>query len=304
MNAQSTSIRMNLFSRLQRFCIQIVNLFIFMILAFSIVACDVCIVVFCIKHQDVFSVVEILWSFPALILLLLTILLSRIMQNQKEATVSICMPLISACIASIMILSYDTQPCSDYGQIWQCANEMAQGTFTGGVTPRHYMYYYNWQLGITAFESLLIQLGLSFTGLKIFNSILMLITQHAVYHLVKRKFSFRTACIAYALATLHLPWILSIPQFTNHHIAIVFLLLGLYFIEQHTLVSWVCAGISLAVMNLLRPIGIIVLLAAICYSIYRIAHMRNFRPAWLLLALMLSYSLFIAIFDHAFISIG
>lgn len=63
MSAQSASIRMNLFSRLQRFCIQIVNLCIFMILAFSLVACGVCIVVFCIKHQDVFSIIEILpWS--------------------------------------------------------------------------------------------------------------------------------------------------------------------------------------------------------------------------------------------------
>ena len=289
---------------LKRICERIVSFMILCIFIFSLISSGVCIIVFSIKYPDIFSAPEIVWCLPAIILFLFISSASKFLQCKSERFVIHTLIAVQILLSSIMILSYNTQPCSDYAMIWNSANEIAQGTFTSGINPTHYMYYYNWQLGITVFESLLIRLGFTFAGLKVFNAIILMIIQYMEYYLVKKKWGFSIACTAYTLSTFFLPWCLTIPQFTNHHIGLIFLLLTLCLLEQPKAFSWFEAGIILAVMNVLRPLGIIVLLAAICYSIYLIVQKRSLYPLFPLFCLLVSYSISLMCFNTAFIHAG
>lgn len=292
------------FQLLESLCTHTVGFFIWSILCFTLLAFVVCIFVFCVKHQDVFSVAEIIWFIPATALLLLISKLAQFIQTRSERFATCLMIALEAVIAIIMITSYDTQPCSDYASIWQSANEIAQGRFSAGTDPTQYMYFYNWQLGIAVFEAFFIKFGATFFTLKVLNAILLIAIQHIEYRLVKQKLGFQTACTAYALSALFMPWCLTIPQFTNHHIGTIFLLMSLQLLEEQTPSRWAFAGVLLAMMNLLRPIGIIVLLTAVCYTIYLIIQRRHIKPLVLLIVLIASYSLVLTCFDSVLISAG
>lgn len=292
------------FSTLKKLCEHLVHLVIACTLQLTLVAFVVCLFYFCIKYTDIFSVAEIIWSLPILLFFPFINFLSKHVNKMSERIVIISMISAEILISFIMIVSYDTQPCSDYAIIWKGANEIAQGTFTAGITPSDYMYYYNWQLGITVLESLPIRLGFSFFGLKFINAALLISIQYIEYCLVKYKLGRQTACSAYLLATFFLPWCLTIPQFTNHHICLTLLLLTLHLLDQPYRLRWSCAGILLAFINVLRPLGIIVILAAICYSIYLIIQKHSLQPLIPLICFLFTYTLFLTCFDNTFIQLG
>lgn len=291
-------------NHLESFCRKIVSFFIYAILFFSLLSFLVCVIVFCKKHGSVFSVWEFFWLIPAVFLLLGIFRLANFLQKKSEHFFIFFMVATEIAIAMFMIFSYDTWPCSDYAAIWISANEMARGIFVRGTNPADYMYCYNWQLGIAAFESLIIRLGGNFFTLKILNSCLLMLLQFLEYRLVKSKFGPCAASYAYVLSTLFMPWCLTIPQFTNHHIGCVLLLFGLFLLDQYKLLSWIAAGVLLAMMNVLRPLGIIVLLSAGCLTIYSLLQKRHIKPLLLFCGLLISYTLVIALFDSLFIALG
>lgn len=304
MDASTRSSRRSSLCILQNLCMRIVSFFIHSIFAFTLVSFFVCLCVFCSKHPEIFTAPELLWCIPAAALLTLTVLLARFLQRKSERFAVFLMIALETVIALVLIVSYDTQPCSDYGVIWQSANEIAQGTFSGGTTPSHYMYYFNWQLGMTVLEAFLLRLGATFSTFKVLNAALLMLIQHMEYRLVKRKFGFQTACAVYALAVLFMPWCLTIPQLTNHHVSMLFLLTSLQLLERPLPTRWLLAGFLLAVMNFLRPMGVIVLLAALCYSVYLMIALRNLRPLVPLLCLLAGYWVVLSCLDSALISAG
>lgn len=279
--------------------------FIYAILASSILSAVVCLIVFSIKHTDVFSVFEFVWVIPGVLLLLLIFVLSRVLQKIRESAFVAIMIALGGAISVVMIASYNTVPVVDYKAIWDSAVSMAEGTFIGGLTPSHYMYYYNWQLGIAAFESLFIRLGASFFFFKVLNACLLILICLFEYFLVKKRFGAKPARTVYILATLFLPWCLTIPQFSNHHIGLIFLLAALCLIEADTRLSWALAGVLAACLNVLRPLGIIVLLSVICVAFYQMIKTKRFIKQIVKLALYcLSFFAVLALFDSVFIAAG
>ena len=199
-------------------------------------------------------------------------LLGKRLQKIEEKYVVAIMVAIEAIIALLMITTYDTKPCSDYAAIWKTACQYARGDYSAGLKPDNYMYYFNWQIGIAFFESLIIRVfGENFLVLKILNAMLVIGFDYCMYRLIKRESNREIACFGYALATLHIATFMTIPQLTNHHVTIFMAFLIYRLIESDKLWKWAVAGIVTAIMNVIRPYGILFLLTATCLVIYKIS---------------------------------
>ncbi len=279
-----------------------IGFFGYSILVFSLVAAPICLFVYCTDYSDVFSAVELLWLLPALLLVFVTAKATDFMRHLSEKAFLGIMAASSIFISVSMILSYDTKPCSDYAMIYNAAEQMASGNFTSGTDPQHYMYIYNWQIGIAAFESLFVIVfgGGSFTALQAYNAILALTTQGLLYYTAKKKLGIITARYACVMAVLFLPWILSVPQFTNQNIALVLLLVGLLLLDNEEIGMWAASGAVIGLMNVLRPMGIIVVLAALCQTVHSLFGKLTIKPFKRAMAFVLCYVVVVGGFDALF----
>lgn len=282
-----------------------IKFIVYGIIILSLISFPICAFVFCRNYSESFSVFEFIWIFPVLALFLLLFLVADFFQKQKEKYLIITMIIIEIVFSIVLILTYDTEPVSDYGAIWKAANEMANNEFTDELKPSAYMYYYNWQLGIAAFESIIIRLfGSNFLVLKILNILIVVLIDYLVYSLCKSKFGYKISCYAYVLATVFIPWVLSIPQFTNHHIGMLLLILSLWLIDKNKWYTWLLAGISTAVLNILRPMGIIIVLTVACFSIYNLIKSFDIKVIFRLIYFVLAYFVILHSFDLLFISLN
>lgn len=277
----------------------LIHFFMYAILAFTLFSFFICIIVFSVKYQDVFSLKEGIWLLPAVLFFGFVFYITE--RVEKSNVFILAMVLAQLIIAVVMIFAYDTKPVSDYAAIWESAQEMAKGSFSSGLVPATYMYVYNWQLGITAFEALGISLGMNFFAFKILNALLVCLFCFFEYHLVRRKCGERAANVAYAVSTFFLPWILTIPQFTNHHIGLGLILIILYLLEKNNWQSWCGAGLLTAVLNVLRPMGIIIALTAIAMAIYKCIAKRAIKPGMKAVLFVVVYSICLSIFNMAFV---
>ncbi len=277
-----------------------VGFFEYAILVFSLLATVVCLFVYCKSYSNVFSAVELLWLVPTGLLVLGTFKAVKYMQRLNERVFLGIMAATSVALSVLMILSYDTKPCSDYAMIYRAAQDMANGSFTSGTNPEHYMYVYNWQIGIAAFESVLLRVWNSFSCLQIFSAVLALGMQGLLYYTVKQRSGELSARYAAMLSVLFLPWVLSVPQLTNQNIALVLLLVGLLLLDKETCSSWSAAGAVLGFMNVLRPMGIIVILTALCKVVYEQFEKPSLKVLKRVAVLVLCYVVVIGGFNALF----
>lgn len=295
----------NIFEKVSAFADRAIRFLIYGILGFSLFGFAVCIVRFPLAYPNQFSVREIVWIIPAAALMCGIYFAGRFFQNKKECRLVITMVGIEIIFGIVMILTYNTRPVTDYSNIWKGANEMAVNAFTDGITPGTYFYNYTWQIGITAFESIFVRIfGSDFTVLKIFNCILIIATDYIVYRLCKSQFGYKTACYAYVLSAAFMPWVMSIPQFTNHHIGILFLLSALWLINKDKWYTYLIAGVLTALLNVVRPLGIIVVLSAVCFAAYRLIKTLNWKYIIKIAALILAYMIVLTAFNRLFISLN
>lgn len=276
------------------------------IFVFSIVSVPICMAVYMKGYSDIFSVKELVWFFSAIIYLAVVFLLGKLLQNKKDIVLIFSMLLIEAGYVTYLFLFYDTQPCSDYRDIWNAAVEMSRGTFTDGLKGGSYMYMYNWQLGIAAFESFFVKIfGENFFALKVFSAIVTAINNFLVYKCCCIKFNRKVGVYAYVIATMFIPWMLSVPQFTNHHIGFTLLLLALLLIDKDKWYTYMAAGILIGLWNVLRPMGVILVIAAFCMAVYNMInkHSRNAVISNLskFAALFLTFAVVVVSFNVLFI---
>lgn len=260
-------------------------------------------------YSNLFSYREIVWVFAALIYSAIIFYLGRFLSQKNEIIVCLFMIIIQGIYVVALILFYDTQPCSDYIAIWNSAVEMSKSQFTSGVEPGSYMYIYNWQIGIAAFESIIIRIfGENFLVLKIFSAITTAINNFLVYKCCSIKFNKKIGVYAYVTATLFIPWMLSVPQFTNHHIALTLLLTAMILINKNKWYTYLAAGVLLAICNVLRPIAVIMVIAAVCLLIYNVIKSHNIKAikenVIKLVSLLLAFFVILQCFNGLFVKVG
>lgn len=285
------------------------NFLVIAIFVFSIVSVPICMAVYMNGYSEIFSIRELVWVFPAIIYSAVVFLIGKLLQNKKDTVLILSMLLIEAVYVTFLLLFYDTKPCSDYRAIWEAAVEMSRGSFTDGLKGGSYMYIYNWQLGIAAFESVFIKIfGESFFALKIFSAVITAINNFLLYKCCCIKFNRKVGVYSYVIATMFIPWMLSVPQFTNHHIGFTLLLLSLLLIDKDKWYTYMAAGVLIGLWNVLRPMGVILVIAAFCMVVYNIIKNHN-RKAVIgnlskFVALFLAFVVVVAGFNILFIKLG
>lgn len=265
----------------------------------------ICLFVFCKNYPESFSIKEVPWFILPIIvqyILLKKIGISNIPTHKILAIGFIGLNIL----LFITLFTFNTIPVSDYKAIWDTAVLMANDQFNiNNYSPKDYIYIYNWQLGISAFESLFIRLfGENFFIFKILNVLLINATIGVSYRLSRDMFGKITSHYTVLLFCSFYPVIITCSQFTNQHLAALLILSSLYLINKATKQSILLAGIIVAILNVIRPMGIIINLAYIICLIY--FYVQNKNTKRFVISILLYFIPFYAVqkcFDVAFIKL-
>lgn len=152
----------------------------------------------------------------------------------------------------------DTQPVSDFLDMYTAAQSAAVGDFSFGTSD----YFTRWvyQLGFTLYEGLLLNLfGDHLLVLKLFNVLFNTGIMLLIYASATRafgEFSGRIAALSFAL---YVPQIMMCSVLTNQHVSTFMFFLGLYLVivdkGGSSKYRWVLIGVCFALANLMRPLG-------------------------------------------------
>ena len=197
-------------------------------------------------------------------------------------------------IALGVILIFGAQPVQDFQTMYEAACQIAKGS-------REYLqneYFYNWayQTGFVAYEAGVIRLfGENLLPLQLLNALWMAGTGCLVYGIAKRFLSETTAMTVSLLYALYpAPYFLA-AVLTNQHIATFFYYLGFWLLvrkKKLTFTEGMLAGLSLSVGNVMRPLGVVIVLALLCWAVVRMCRWKGqgvLRAGGLLLAAAVVY---------------
>ncbi len=212
--------------------------------------------------------------------------------------------IIMNAVAITYVCLSPTVPVSDYEVIWACARSIADGTFD--INEHVYYEYismFSYQMGIAWFESLFIRMfGPVFLPLQIFNIILLNATAVLMWALCRRYLSRGGCTLALFLFATYYPVLSTTPQFTNQHISCVIILGIILLMTSGKIYKWVIAGLLVATLNTLRPMGVILLMTAAVYALAIIITRRESakRPLVSLVSLVAVYSVSMGLINHGF----
>ena len=187
-------------------------------------------------------------------------------KSQRFTLVSIS--LLSIVLYLLVLFNCYYVTYGDFGFIRDAAWKMAAGEYDARqFADSDYMRMYNWQTGMAVLQSVFMRIFDIYYVyvIKAFNCVCQLCTTLMIYFLAKRHFGKEVATFAALAAAIHVPYILSIAELSNQQTTAPLLLLSLYLYEgKHRFYAGVCAGVA----NVMRPIGIIILLSVLCYEIF------------------------------------
>ena len=277
------------------------------ILIFSLLAFSICNYVLTSSYPETFSYKEWIWVVGAIALIWLIWKFGRgfWLGSYWISPLKIGF-VVSNLIFIIVLLTYDSQPTSDWALVWKAANEMANGQFIDGVVKGTYMHEIPYQIGLAWIESFFIRLfGSTYLPLKLFNLILLNLITMATYHFSKRKATSEVANYAYVAACMFLCYLMTVGQFTNHQLGFVFLYLSLYLYEKGRFLTCCCAGVMVAILNFVRPMGIMVVATIIIYTIFLLSQqVKKISSISNLLGFFVCYKLILLLLDLMLINMN
>lgn len=211
---------------------------------------------------------------------------------------------LSSCI--LWNIYSKTIPVSDYKVLLDGALKIAQGTFNESFDKTSYFYMYNYQVGYAAYLAFLIKVfGQNLFWFKLMDVIYITASALLIY-IITRKFTTRKiASIASILYSTFIFNILGSSIINNQHLSGFLMLAGLYLFILGTKSSILASGIVFAVMNVFRPVGIIIVTGVFIQFFYNVTKDMKFRKNFLQLVIFI-FSFYSAIYvlDAAFIKIG
>ena len=185
-------------------------------------------------------------------------------------------------LALCVILVFGAVPVQDFQTMYDAACQMAQGS-------REYLqndYFYNWayQTGFVAYEALVVKVfGPGLLPLQLLNALWMAGTGCLVYAIARRFLSESAAMTASLLYALYpAPYFLA-AVLTNQHIAVFFYYLGFWLLVRQRRLTrrWAAlAGLCLAVGNLMRPLGAVIIVALLCWTLVRMLRWKGKDLLW------------------------
>ena len=159
------------------------------ILTVSLLAFPICNYVLMSSYPETFSYIEWIWVVGAIALIWLIWKSGRgFCLGSYWITPFKIGFLFSNLVFITVLLTYDTQPASDWAFVWKAANEMANGHFSDGVVKGTYMHEAPYQIGLAWIESFFIRIfGPTYLPLKLFNLILLNLITMVTYQNEKQQ---------------------------------------------------------------------------------------------------------------------
>lgn len=205
-------------------------------------------------------------------------------------------------IFGILFLSwvYNTpvKQTSDYYTFWKYGRQAVLG---GPIYYHDNNYFAKWayQTGFLTYVMAVIKLfGAHLRVLQFLNVLWQLVALVLTYKLAQRLFHYTAISrISLFLLGINWEWLALNGRLTNQYLALVFFLLTWILLLNDNWTSWLAAGVTLALGNIVRPLGIVFLAGIIVFSIvYRIlARSESWQQNLVsLLSLILVYFLVIA----------
>lgn len=202
--------------------------------------------------------------------------------------------LVRFALAVFFILWLDSQPVQDFNTMYTAAGQLAQGdhSYLDNV------YFFNWayQSAFVAYEALIIRLfGSALFPLQLLNAVYFAGTNVLVYLIARRFLPQKAAMTVGVLYAIYPAPLFLAGVLTNQHLSVFLFYLAVYVLLSGDEVSplrFAAAGAIIALGNAIRPIGVILVLAALIWSAVRAMHRK--RPALLLSALSVTVSYVLA----------
>lgn len=231
-------------------------------------------------YPDIVRLSELPWVIPGLVWYgLLFMWTSRHRQTVERyggQLLVVGFILANAVMGAVLAL-VNTVPVSDYRMIWDTAEMMYSGKYDAALIPEnYYLNIFNWKLGIAAFQSLVMRIfGPEMLVFQIMAVLLVNVTGLLVYVMTERYFG-KVAAVVSAVAYLtYYPVLVSAGQFSDQHIAVPFIMIALILLDSDSILRWAMAGLCVAMLNFVRPMGIILLLTAGVCLICRAVTLRR-----------------------------
>lgn len=178
----------------------------------------------------------------------------------------------------IWVFSIPTPISSDFAEMYEAAKLAVRGDYSFSGNP----YFSTWvyQIGFTMYEGLIMKLfGEQSFALKLLNVLYSTGTVMLVYG-IARKYKESAGRMAGILYAVYPPTIMMCSVLTNEHIATFLIYLALYLLIVRGVMrprTWLYVGVLLAVGDVMRPIGSIVLISIGCYILLLLGkNVRNY----------------------------
>lgn len=207
-------------------------------------------------------------GFIVMSIMILIILLTYLANKYlSKVTFIVLLAICTFTLRCIWILKISTPIESDFAVMYNSAIQAAQGdySFTSSA------YYTSWvyQLGFTMYQAFIINvLGNNTFILKFLNVFYCTGTTLLVYGITTKVFNEWTGRIAGILYAFFIPSILMSSVLTNQHLATFLFYLGFYLLVKkgvYNRYNWIFIGSALAVGDIMRPLGSLILIVVIIY---------------------------------------
>lgn len=225
-------------------------------------------------------------------------------QNKNEKLFKVFILLLSVILYMIWGLYANTTPVSDYKVLYEGAIEILKGNFSVmSFDKTNYFYWWNFQTGYAVYLSIVMRfIGTSLLSMKIYQIIIMSITNFLIYETCKKMFNKKFALITTMLFITFAFIIGGSSIINNQHDSFFFIMLSIFFYTKNDkLFNKFIAGLFIGIAYILRQTVVIVLVAFICFEIWKLFknQFRNWKKLVIaIILLFIPYYFVINTFDN------
>lgn len=212
-------------------------------------------------------------------------------ERQEKAALAVILALAAALrIAYIFIVP--TQPVSDFSLLYGAAQSAAAGDMSWADVTEGYFSWWQYQIPFVLYEAAILRIVPSVAALKMMNVVWSMGSVYLIWRIVSRFMPGRCALAAAFMMAVYPAQIMYASVLTNQHISLFFVLLAVAVLTE-TVSPWGCAlaGAMLAVGDLMRPEGTIVLAAVFCCALCAVIGQPRRKRALPLLITLAAFAL-------------
>ena len=255
------------------------------------------------SFSSLYEFVTIIGSI--LVIAMISILLFKIRDTKKFV---VLLFIIAFVVRYLWIIFVDTYPTSDFKIMYDAALELAKGNYES-VFYTGYFSVWVYQLGFTGYLAIILKLfNNSLFVVKFINVIIISFITIIIYFSAKKLVNEKIARIPAILYALYVGSIVNTSVLTNQHLATLLFYLAILLIlsDVNRKFRWILVGLFIALGQIIRPEGPIVILALLLFLIFKnINDIKELKKSLLeFCGIVLTISIIIKVVSFGFINAG